>query len=46
MILIDDGVRLVDAESGRVYESVLNALKHAGVEIEGTTLKLTKKPRR
>ena len=27
-------------------ESVSNALKHAGVEIEGTTLRLTRKPKR
>jgi len=36
----------VSAVSGRVYENVLNALKHAGVEIEGTSLRLTRKPRR
>jgi hypothetical protein len=37
------GIRAV---SGRVYEAVLDALKHAGVEIEGNMLRLTKKPRR
>lgn len=36
----------IAAVSGKVYERVINALKHAGVEIEGTTLRLTRKPRR
>jgi transcriptional regulator with XRE-family HTH domain len=36
----------ITAVSGKVYNAVINALKHAGVEIEGTMLRLTKKPRR
>jgi hypothetical protein len=36
----------IAAVSGRAYEAVIEALKRAGVEIEGTTLKLIKKPRR
>jgi transcriptional regulator with XRE-family HTH domain len=36
----------ITAVSGRVYDAVINALKKAGVEIEGDTLRLTKKPRR
>ena len=36
----------IGAVSGRNYEAVINALKHAGVEIEGGTLKLARKPRR
>lgn len=36
----------ISAVSGKTYEAVIDALKHAGVEIEGTTLKLVKKPRR
>jgi transcriptional regulator with XRE-family HTH domain len=36
----------VSAVSGKTFELVIGALKAAGVEIEGTTLRLTKKPRR
>jgi transcriptional regulator with XRE-family HTH domain len=36
----------ITAVSGKVYSAVINALKHEGVEIEGTTLRLTRKPRR
>lgn len=36
----------ISAVSGKTFERVIEALKHAGVEIEGVTLRLTKKPRR
>jgi transcriptional regulator with XRE-family HTH domain len=36
----------ISAVSGKTFERVINALKQAGVEIEGATLRLTKKPRR
>jgi transcriptional regulator with XRE-family HTH domain len=36
----------ISALSGKTYEAVIDAMKHAGVEIEGTTLRLVKKPRR
>jgi hypothetical protein len=37
------GVRAV---SGRTFEAVISALREAGVEIEGDTLRLVKKPKR
>jgi transcriptional regulator with XRE-family HTH domain len=37
----------INAVSGRVYQSVINALKRAGVDIiDGNTLRLTERPRR
>jgi transcriptional regulator with XRE-family HTH domain len=36
----------ISAVSGKNYEAVLKALSKAGVEIEGDTLRLARKPRR
>ncbi|MGB8671496.1 MAG: hypothetical protein WCD29_17200, partial [Pseudolabrys sp.] len=36
----------ISAVAGKTFEHVINALKQVGVEIEGNTLRLTKKPRR
>jgi transcriptional regulator with XRE-family HTH domain len=36
----------VAAVSGKNFEAVINALRKAGVEVEGTTIKLVGKPRR
>jgi Helix-turn-helix domain len=36
----------ISAVSGKTFERVIDALKQAGVEIEGTTLRLVRKPRR
>ena len=36
----------VSAVSGKTFERVIDALRHVGVEIEGTTIRLVKKPRK
>jgi hypothetical protein len=39
------GTSGIAAVSDKNYEAVLNALKRAGVEVEGTSIKLVGKPR-